>query len=372
MKTSDRLRIAAQNLKGLWALLPIAGMAIGMFCLCFAGAILTSVSGEKALPCELDVSTEGKVKITDSALVQISEIEGILDATPLLQVPVTVQTGAYTAELTLTGIETYYLDEAYAEGSIFPADTVMPYIVLNEAACKKFSEDEDNEQDEAPEIDWLGAGFTVKTGEDSRSVTSRVCGVLRGEVEEPIAYVNLAIAEELLNEKGTNAYTSAKVRVVNIGQAERISKAIQAMGLTVDNPNTDQQEKWNMRMKEMGYLIITGIFSLLCASFLISAWRQISLLKQRRAWDMLWWMGMRERDIAGLFVIQSGIISLIGVAMGIIVALCLPSFLPQQMSESSVFMLPIPWGIAIAGAVFCVLAGMSPMLCMKKGITNTI
>ena len=230
MKISDRLGLATKNLKGLWALLPIAGMAIGMFCLCFAGAILTSVSGEKALPCELDVSAKGNAEITDSALVQISEIEDVLDVTPLLQVPVTVETGAYTAELTLTGIEAYYLDEDYAEGSVFPADTVMPYIVLNEAACKMFTEDDQEPSDEAPEIDWLGAGFTVKTGEEARPVTSRICGVLEGEEEDPMAYVNLAIAKELLDEKGTNAYTSAKVRIVNIGQAERVSKAIQALG----------------------------------------------------------------------------------------------------------------------------------------------
>jgi hypothetical protein len=249
MKISDRLRLATKNLKGLWSLLPIAGMAIGMFCLCFAGAIFTSVNGEKSLPCELDVSTEGKSKITDNALVQIYEIEDVLDATPLLQVPLTIETGSYTAELTLTGIEDYYLDEAYAEGSIFPANTVMPYIVLNEAACKMFTEEDQEPSDEAPEIDWLGSNFFVKTGEGVRPYTSRICGVLEDEDEEPMAYVNLAIAKDLLNEKGTNTYTAAKVRIVNIGQAERVSTAIKGLGFTVGNPNTDQQEIWDMRRK---------------------------------------------------------------------------------------------------------------------------
>ena len=372
MKISDWLRIAIKNLKGLWSLLPIAGMAIGMFCLCFAGAIFTSVNGEKSLPCELDVSAKSNAEITDSALVQISEIEDVLDVTPLLQVPVTVETGAYTAELTLTGIEAYYLEEDYAEGGVFPADTVMPYIVLNEAACKMFTEDDQEPSDVAPEIDWLGSNLSVKTGEEAHPVTSRICGILEAEEEEPMAYVNLAIAKKLLDKKGTNAYSAAKVRILNIGQAERVSTAIQGLGLTVGNPNTGQQEKWDMRMKEMGYLIVTGVFSLLCASVLISAWRRMSLLEQRQSWNMLEWLGMRERDIAGLFVIQAGVIAAVGVTIGIIVALCLPSFLPQELKETSVFMLSIPWWIAIASAVFCVLAGMIPMLCMKKGITNAV
>ena len=139
MRIFDRIRLALKNLRGKWAVLPAAGVAIAAFCLCFAGAILTTVQQEKAQPYELIVSA-GDASLSDNDMAEISQIEDVTAATAVLQVPATVSVGEYVAALTLTGADADYLEDSYSQGGVFPDDSVMPYIVLNEAALKRFSE----------------------------------------------------------------------------------------------------------------------------------------------------------------------------------------------------------------------------------------
>jgi hypothetical protein len=362
MKMLDLIRIALMNLKGRWVVLPVAGISISVFCLCFSGAILTIVQYEKSLPCELAVSVQGSAGLSDSMIAKLSDIPGVTAVTPLLQVPVTVNSGVYTAQLALTGIDAAYLEDPFTKGGVFPDSSVMPYIILNEAACRQFSNGK--EESDTMEtgttitlsnINWLNADFSVQVGDGARPVISKVCGVLAGqEGQEPAAYISLSTAKALLKSSGQRtAYVAAKVRAVNIGYADSVSKTIAALGFTIGNINEEQQSRWDTQTKEMGYLIVTGLFSLLCSLFLISAGRRISLLEQKESWTMLRWLGLKERDISRLFILQAGMISLFGVAIGIIIGVSLSSFLPLELKSDSIFMLPIPTWIVVASAVIC-------------------
>lgn len=112
MKIIDLVRIAAKNLKGKWVVLPVFGIAISTFCLCFAGAILITVQEEKALPYEIIISSEGEQSLSDSAVAEISKITDVTAATAVLQVPVSITADEYTTELTLTGIDSAYIESS--------------------------------------------------------------------------------------------------------------------------------------------------------------------------------------------------------------------------------------------------------------------
>jgi hypothetical protein len=181
-----------------------------------------AVQAEKEQPYELILSAQGNTGITDSTIADILKIPDVKAVTLILQVPVAIRTGKYDAQLTLIGMDTGYLDGVYTQRAVFPADSVMPYILLNEAAQKQFTEDkpdtdqknvttetytsEDrpvNANAKTPEIDWLNASYSLISGEAGRSVTSKVCGILSdGDAKdaEPAAYVSLPVAKGLLRE----------------------------------------------------------------------------------------------------------------------------------------------------------------------------
>lgn len=371
MRIFDLIRLAFKVLKGRWAVLAAAGVAISAFCLCFAGAVYTTVQEEKALPYEMVVSSQHAKDLSDAAAVEISQIQEVVAATPVLQAPVSLSAGGYTAELTLTAMLPAYIEEAFADGVVFPEDSVMPYIVLNEAACKLFSNGKDAVIDEAPDIDWLNESFSVQLGEGSKAVTARVCGILSGDADtddsqEPSAYISLSAAKKLLRENGQSAdYAEIKARVTNIGQAQSISREIAVLGLSVLDSTGELQAGWDMKQKEMGYLLVTGFFSLVCAAVLFKAFRKIDLLEHKKAWDMLIKLGIKQRSILGLFIIQAIMIALAGIAAGIVVSLSLPAFLPQEAASASIFTLAVPPATVAVVSLVCMVASMASFLKKK-------
>ncbi len=369
MKTFDLARLALKNIKGLWAVLPVIGFAIAAFCLCFAGAILTAVSEEKAQPYELILSAQGTSGITDNRIADILKIPDVKAATGIMQIPVTVRTGKHQAQLTLTGLDGSYINRQLTRGSLFAPQTVMPYILLNEAACKMFVAEETGISAETPDVDWLNASFSLISGEDTGSVTSKVCGILSdggADDAEPVAYVSTAVAKELLlKNKQAAVFQAAWARITNIGCADAVSAQIAALGLGVNNANEQTQAKWDMQMKEMAYLIVAGAFCLLCAGALLAAYREIIKQKQKGSFESLRWIGLKERQIKGLFILQSFFIAILGTAIGIAVSLALPSFLPTEPKESSSYMLSIPFGAAALSLFLCIFAGVIPA-CFAK------
>lgn len=371
MRIFDLTKLALKNLKGRWAVLPVIGFTIAAFCLCFAGAILTTVQEEKAQPYELVLSAQGSVAFTESVVADIRKIPDVKAATSILQVPVTVQTGKYAAQLTLTGVDAGYLDSVYAQGSVFPDNSVMPYILLNEAACKQFAEEGKTagEDTDTPDIAWLNAGYSLASGEEGRGITSKVCGILSdgGEKDaEPAAYISLSAAKELLRNSGqpTDA-KAAWVRITNIGRADAVSKQIAALGLDITNSNEQKQAEWDTETKEMVYLLVISVFFLLCSVSLLAAHKEITKQKQKKSLDMLRWLGMKEREVSRLFTLYAFIIAATGTTIGVVVGLSLPSFLPMELKGISSYTLSIPFGVAAASFGLCILAGIIPA-CFSK------
>lgn len=481
---------------------PGIGVAVSIFCLCFAGAVWETVGREKAQPYELAVSAAGGSGLTDSAVAQITKLPHVVAATPLLSVSATVKTGIYAAWLTLTGIDPAYLQTAFSKDGVFPQNSAMPYIVLNAAACRQFSKNQDTgtqtgrgaakaaggvassagmgsqtrigsnaagtgssagtgtvsgtgsntaaqtgagssavgadsgastaassaataktqagagegtaagtgastvagtgagtatgtgagmtagtgapgsatggETDAAagsdassgdgsdtdtPKIDWLTASFAVQAGGNGQWIPSKVCGLTAGSAkgQQAAAYISLSTAKSLLYKSGQSTdYAGAKVRVTDSGYADSVSQAIAALGLQVTNPNTALQAKWDGESKEIAYLTVIGAFGLLCSAVLLVAREKNSLQGQKETWELLRWLGIRKRDARALFLMQSVLVSLAGIAVGVAAAVSLPSFLPPALQGTSIYALPIPFETILVNIAACTAAAALP------------
>ena len=352
------LNISIKSVKGVWAVLIALCMATSTFCLCYAGAVFMSAQQEKAIPFELVISTQKTTGITETMLSEIREIADVEDVTPVLQIPVQINMGGYSAELVLTGVMPSYLDNE----NRLPEESVMPYILLNEAACKSFlNGKETTVSPEKPNIDWLETKVLISRGEEIKPVASKVVGIMEsGENDEPVAYISLNAAKALMKTSvQSTVCTTAYVRVKNIGCAESISGALSTLGLMATNADAGLQAKWDIQEKEMTYLIVLGVISLLCSTVLLAAWQRLLLYKQKHAYEMLYWMGIKKKEITKIFTQQSMLLSLLGGGVGILIALVLPSFLSQDLKGISIFMLPIQFfSVAISGALCAGISGI--------------
>ncbi len=365
MKISDILRIAAKNINGKWALFPALGAAIAMFCFCFVGGAAADVGAQKAQPYELNVSP-GTEELTDSVILDISQNEDVKAVTPVILVPAQIDVGEYSAQLVLAGIDGAYLEGEFEEGGIFPDTSTMPYIVINEEAAVQFMDD-GKAVDEEQGIDWLNESIKIQVGDGARHIVSKISGILKNEEEneQAAAYVSLSVSKQLLQQSGQyTGYSGALVRIVDMGSAESVSKQIFASGLIVANPNEELQTEWDALMKEANYLLAAGIFGLVGTVVLVAAWRKISLAEQEQAYAMLHWMGMKIKTLRRLVAVQCVMISLAGVALGLVVSVSLPAFLSQGVGES-IFTMTIPLETAALSALICVVTCVLPMLKIK-------
>lgn len=369
MKSFDLIKLAAKTLKCRWAVLPAVGFAIASFCLCFAGAILTTVRQEKAQPYELVLAAQSGTRITDGVMAEILNIPDVITATSILQIPVTVKTGKYSAQLTLTGMDADYLDGVCAQGGIFPADSAMPYIVLNEAAQKWFAEDEKDAGKEPPQIDWMNAAFSVGPGEGARPVISKVCGIFYDSKDaEPAACISLSVAKELLRKSGQPTEPQyVRARVANIGRADAVSRAAAALGLSVTNSAAELEAVWDIQMKETACLIVIAVFALLGSTVVMTAWRRVFFAEQRESLDMLLWLGLNLKDMRRLFSLQGFLRIIFGAVLGIILAVFLPSFLlfDAEVTKTS-FIISVPLEGVIMSVFICLAVGMPPFMAKKR------
>ncbi|NLB41911.1 MAG: hypothetical protein GX815_06560, partial [Clostridiales bacterium] len=182
MKLWDRIKLSIKTLRGRWTVLPIIAVVLASFCLCYAGAIFTAVKDEKEQPYELILTSDTNAPITDSSITEISDLQGVVAVSPIYSIPVHMETGVYSAQLTLTGIDSNYIAEPLIGGAIYPESSTMPYVVLNEASLLGFSDTDSNTggNKKAPDIDWLNAGFSIEIS-GMRKIVSKVCGILSSD-----------------------------------------------------------------------------------------------------------------------------------------------------------------------------------------------
>ena len=380
MRFWDIFMLAFRGLHKGWAAIAVLGIAMSVVCFSFAGADLFSVHSEKAKPCELAVQASDTAKLSDQSVLDILKIPNVTAATGTMEVPVTLSSGKYSAELTLYGIDRNYLQNGFTFGGPFPENSVMPYIVLNSAAVKEFIDKNNppaDQDDYAPAINWENARIELSFGGDnssSKEVTSKICGILqsRREEETPAGYISISMAKTLLTgQKTMPGYTSIAVRLKDTGAAKNVVEKIGALGYSASDPSMEQQAKWDRQEMEISNLILVGVIGLLCFSFLIAAIDRGNLLEEHRQLEMLCWIGMPISKRKAIYFIKTAIIDIVGVLLGIAASTCIPSFVPEEQMATSVFFLAVPYLVTAVISPICIALFLLPASYANRKIAKS-
>lgn len=360
MRTRDLFSLAARSIRPGFGMAHVLITAFVVVCFCFSVAIWTSVSAEKAEPCELTVTAPSYLDLTEQTVQDIDAIPDVVDAAGLVEVPATVESEKYTASLTLVGIDGDYLEVAYSVGDVFPSDSAMPWIILSEAATKSFVDLTDKTKHDAnymPSIDWLNANFALTVG--NSNLSAKVSGVFEGNTVA--AYISQDMAKQLLQRQGQpSGYTSAAVRITNIGAAEAVTKAISALGYEVANGSDARQEKWDTQLREAVYILILGLAGFLCSVMVKTADSAVNRLERQRRNTALRWEGAADRLIRMLGFVRYCYLNVAGILLGILLHYAVAAFIPMELRESSNFALTIssmPLGVTVTISLmsaFCI------------------
>lgn len=359
MKTLDLLRLSIKTLRTKFVVAYVCLVVLGVCSIYFACAVMHTVLTEKAEPCELKITSTDYKSLSNETMWEILGISDVLAATNRIEVPVKLTVGKYEADLTLVGVDESYLNVQYNMGGIFPENSIMPWIILQKETLKMFRDPSDTTRrasNYVPPVNWVEDDFALSVGEDL--LVSKVSGIYESEDAEDAGYLNIETAKRILQEQGqTGECSSAVVRIRNIGAAQEVTKAIETLGYAVSNPNTELQTRWDLLQKEALYLTLLGL-----AVFVVASRQQkMEYLRQERRRESQFlafrWMGMPEKQIGNMRLVQSGFLCIFGVSLGMGISYVIPRFLSIAQKTESVFLLELPLtaaSICWLGCVICI------------------
>ena len=326
------MRMAVRSWRRAGVLAAIA-VAVGTFGLTVSANGYFAVAEEKSAPCELTAMAQS---IDDALVAETEKIEGVVAATPIIDVMATLKIGDYTAELTIQGVEPGYLQDEIAEGEAIPqSGTSMPYIVLNEAALDAFTDENGRPLRREDKVDWQ-EGETLLDGE--RPLMAKVCGILADESLEPRAYMSLESARQATLRSGmVPAYSAMWIRVTDQGTQERVAEQLMNLGIMAEIANPEQLAAWAEKETESLYLGLAGLAVLLCAYWMIATKAAVDWSRERPAYEALRYLGATAREVDRVIFLRQALGVAAGWLIGVAIAAAVPSFVVDEMGDGGVY-----------------------------------
>ena len=340
MRTPEQWAMALRGWRrlGAWTL---AGMAAGLLALCAGLNGLFAVAGEKAQPCEL---TATAASITDAMWTEVGKLEYVEAVTPVIEVAGTLHVGEYMADIPMAGVQPEYIAGQMLEGSVFPSQSGMPYLVLNEAALEAFVEEKGAPPKKEQPLDWRNAETLI--GEEN-PLTAKISGVVSDGREEPAAYVAISAAKDMAIRQGsTAAYTALRLRIANVGfEAEAIS-GLGRLGLAAQSADEAAQAAWEALEVQGIFAVAAGALILLFAGAAGAAHIRADFAADGGAYTALRSMGMSLRELRSMLRMRCVLAAVLALLAAWLVAVCVPSFLEKD--ATGVFAVAFsPWTLAI-------------------------
>ena len=330
MRTSDIIRFSLKKFgRSAWICAML--LALAFYLLLTSGNVLCVLSEQKAQPCELKVSSEGGV--TDAFAKEISEIEHVSAVSAVIECSAVITAGIYTAEFEFTGISPEYINGSFISGVIFPANTAMPYIVINKAALKQFKDVDGKTVPKDADIDWLSLTASINT---EKPVVSGICGIIDDGKDMPSAYISLSSAKSVFS----IPYTGVLARIQNSGFEKSVSRMLSSVGAVAQNTNPERQTSWDMKEKELIYLLILGSFILLLTHAFMHILLDFSLIKHRAENEAMLLSGLSKRTILRIYRLFFALQEVGGLLAGLAGSAVVPSFIPAD-AAGSVFASPL-------------------------------
>lgn len=348
MRKSDGIRLAAKWAFGTKNILFLTGIAVAVYCSCAGGGLVSGVWQQVSEPYEL-VAAAGSKQITEGIVAKAGQIEGVFASTAEIEMQANLTLDGNTAEMPLSGIAPAYLQGEFL-GLVFPAESAMPYAVLNEAAFRQLQDKNENgEVDDDEKLDWQKAALSIASGEDPKTTAAKICGILADGGKDPKAYISLSSAKKLAG----GAYTACLIRIKNADVAQDVSDKVSALGLAVQNVELPRQADWDRKNTEAVYLFLLAGAALFYA---VACLLKSNGPNAQKELEMLLLIGFSVRDIRSLRLLKNVLHCATGFAFGLAAYFLVPQFIPPDIREQVNIAAPFSVAGMLAGLGLTVLA----------------
>lgn len=260
---------------------------------------------EKHTPFELIGSTDDAT-IDLNTLSQIADVERV---SPILQVSCQLTYGEKDASNQIDAVYASYLNVHLTDGTLFTNNTNMPYLVLNEAATKLFTE-KDNEPGIAVQEELLLKSGDVET-------KAQVCGIYQDESETPHIYMSYEVAHKLFGVQFMG--TKVVFLLTNKGTVEGVSAKLRKQNFSV-NANTDTRLAWDLLERQTWQTFLVSAVLVACSAILTRENLLQERFSSKAEWEILLTNGMSVKKIEQMLLVRIVITELICIFVSMIIS----------------------------------------------------
>jgi len=326
MKLLETLRISFTNLRSnkMRSFLTIMGIAIGIASIVFLVSLgygLQKLSIDKIASIEaintLDISPgkNSSNKVDDSLVDEFQSDTDIEKVSPLIAFGLKLDYEGKKTDAVGNFVNDDYSDLEGVEpvlGAFFSNSENQ--IVVSSALLKAINIEATNsvEKELSASIVFVDSETKNKT---EVSKKYQIIGVIQDE-STSFAYIPISSIEENLS--GNTIYNSMKVKVADQEKIPQVKDKITSMGYTVTSiADTIDQVDQIFRIIQI-ILAFFGLVALLVASIGMFNTMTIALLERTRDIGVMKALGVRDRDVSRIFLVESAIIATSGGFLGVL------------------------------------------------------
>ncbi|MEA1907199.1 MAG: ABC transporter permease [Euryarchaeota archaeon] len=279
----------------------------------------------------------------------IRGIDGVVGVSPVLAGPATFEYKDKNKNVVMQGIRVaahdsvLHINDDLIDGSFRDLEVSSNSVVVGDALAEKLD----------VEIgDTIDASFP-----EANPAALKVVGIYDSgtPIDETLGFTSMSTAQDFLDV--ANVVNSILVRVDDREQAQAISEKIDAMGYPASGwKETNPEIIQTLKLEGTSNNITLGLI-IIIASFGIVSTLFMAVMEKTREIGMLMAMGVPRRSIMMIFVMESGILGLLGAVLGVALGAGLAIWMGSYTYEMEVMagITSIPFVVRLQDAIIIVL-----------------
>lgn len=261
---------------------------------------------------------------------ELKNIKGVKYASEYVKLQKKISLEGFTAEVTIYGEESEYLQMKYQNEMVVRMDSVMPYVLIDERMLSLLK-DNKGRKIELESIDSYILK-TVQIGEEI-PVTARICGIIEDNREEQSDVENLTVKstetatelgvytslEGIKKLAGTDMVEQSEQIIIYIENHRNISDIIlkiEKAGFTVEKSEqlAEGVNRWN-RWKNTSYWQVVSCVSLFLCVGVILYYQDKKWLLDNKAFA-IWLIHFDKKHVHRVFLLKNMGIIIVGLLSG--------------------------------------------------------
>jgi len=294
---------------------------------------------------------EDYINLYHKLIEDINEVDGVVGISPVLTGPATFEYKDKNKNVVMQGIRVeahdsvMYINDNIIEGNFRDLEISPNSVVVGDALAEKLD----------VEIgDTIDASFP-----EANPANLKVVGIYDSgtSTDEILAFTSLSTVQDFLDV--SNVVNSILIRVDDRERAQAISEKIDAMGHPASGwKETNPEIIQTLKIEGMSNKITLGLI-IIIASFGIVSTLFMVVMEKTREIGMLMAMGVPRRSIMMIFVMESGILGLLGAVLGVtfgaVIAIQIGSITLEMGEDAYGRVSTFPFVVRIQDAVIIVL-----------------